>query len=184
MGEVVVSVIFQFDISHLLAWCLSCDFHEYLLDSLSLTLGETGRQEGLKLRGKLFLHNSGFLSWRNFWEYLIINLPSIWPEPQGHFPQIFTLRSQWSPPLPLHSVAPTHGSLHSDANNSSKLWSKYIYQFVAPAASASGRQILAGNLWICLFFQIAGGQFALQTHFSHGSKKSNWFSLCLAFWLF
>ena len=79
------------------------------------------------------------------------------------------------PPTHPETVAPTYANLHSNSNNSPKLWSKYSYLFMAPAASALDRQILAVSVWICLFFQISGWQFALQTQFSHGSKKCNWF---------
>ena len=71
---------------------------------------------------------------------------------------------------------------YSVSTSSSKLPFKCSFQFIS-LSSASGNQILAITLLICLSLQIWCWWFALLPHFSDGPKKSCWFSPCSAFFL-
>lgn len=55
---------------------------------------------------------------------------------------------------------------------------------MTPVDFASGKQVSASTLWICLFIQIWGWQFAMQPQFSNESKKSHWFWVVSFFFSF
>lgn len=61
------------------------------------------------------------------------------------------------------------GFAYFSSINSSKSLCKCSYQFMFPAGSVPGKQILV-PIWSCLFIQISGWEFALLTQFTNESR--------------